>query len=84
MALYVDATGPTGNIRAIFQCICHAGLNQTIEKCKFGVREVDFLMITVLSEGVPPQTHKNQNFLIKMGFFLSKKALQRHLASINY
>ena len=50
-----NATDFTRNIRAVFQCIRNAGLKFTIEKCHFGVRQVEFLGRTISSEGVSPQ-----------------------------
>ena len=38
-----NATDLTPNIRAVFHCICQAGLKLTIEKCVFGFRQVEFL-----------------------------------------
>ena len=55
-----------------------------IEKCHFGVRQVEFLGRTISSEGVLPQSHKIQNSLNKLRFPKSKKALQRYLGSANY
>ena len=72
-----NATDLTGNIRALFKCIREAGLKLTIEKCHFGVRQVEFLGRTISSERVLPQSHKIQNFLNKLRFPKSKKALQR-------
>ena len=88
-AQYVDdigsaANNATRNIRAVFKCIRLAGLKLTIEKCHFGVRQVGFLGRTFSSEGVSPQSHKSQNFLSKLGFPKSKKALQRYLGFVNY
>ena len=37
-----NATDLTRNIRAVFKCICQAGLKLTIEKCHFGVRQLSF------------------------------------------
>ena len=71
-----NATDITRNIRAVFKCILNAGLKLTIEKCHFGVRQVELLGRTISSEGVLPQSHKNQNFLNKLRFPKSKKALQ--------
>ena len=71
-----NATDLTRNIRAVFQCIRNAGLKPTIEKCHFGVRQVEFLGRTISSEGVSPQAHKIQTFLAKLRFPKSKKALQ--------
>ena len=79
-----NATGFTRHIRAVFQCIRQAGLNLTIEKCYFGVRQVEVLGRTVSSEGVSPQSHKIQNFLNKLRFPKSKKVLQRFLGLVNY
>ena len=38
-----NATDLARNIRAVFKCIRQAGLKLTIEKCHFGVRQVEFL-----------------------------------------
>ena len=70
-AQYVDDIGiaaNTRNIRAVFKCIRNAGLKLKIEKCHFGVRQVECLGRTISSEGVLPQSHKIQNFLNKMRF----------------
>ena len=91
-AQYVDDTGIAANnatdlsrnIRAVFKCIHNAGLKLTIEKCHFGVRQVEFLGRTISSEGVLPQSHKIQNFLNKLRFPKSKKALQRYLGFVKY
>ena len=74
-----NATDLTRNIRAVFQCIRNAGLKLTIEKCHFGVRQVEFFGKTVSSEGVSPQA---QNFLNKLRFPKSEKALQQYLGFI--
>ena len=79
-----NATDLTRNIRAVFKCIRNARLKLTIEKCHFGVRQVEFLGRTISSEGVLPQSHKIQNFLNKLRFPKSKKALQRYLGFVNY
>ena len=79
-----NATDLTRNIRAVFQCIRNAGLKLTIEKCHFGVRQFELLGRTISSEGVSPQAHKIQNFLNKLRFPKSKKALQRYLSFVIY
>ena len=79
-----NATDLSRNIWAVFKCIHQAGLKLTIEKCPFGVRQVDFLGRTISSEGVSPQSHKIRNFLSKLIFPESKKALQRYLGFVNY
>ena len=79
-----NATDFTRNIRAVFKCIRQAGLKLTIEKCHFGVREVEFLGRTISPEGISPQARKIQNFLAKLRFPKSKKALQRYLGFVNY
>ena len=79
-----NATDFTRNFRAVFQCIRNAGLKLTIEKCHFAVRQVEFLGRTFSSEEVSPQAHKIQNFLNKLRFPKSKKALQRYLVFVNY
>ena len=79
-----NATELTRNIRAVFKCIRQAGLKLMIEKCHFGVRQVEFLGRTIRSEGLSPQTHKIQIFLNKLRFPKSTKALQRYLGFVNY
>ena len=79
-----NATDINRNIRAVFKCIRQEGLKLTIEKCHFGVRQVEFLGRTISSEGVLPQPHKIQNFLSKLRFPKPKKALQRYLSFVNY
>ena len=79
-----NATDLTRNIRAVFKCIRQAGLKLTIEKCHFGVRQVEFLGRTISPEGVSPQARKIQNFLAKLRFPKSKKALQRYLGFVNF
>ena len=53
-----NARDLTRNIRAVFIFIRQAGLELTIEKCHFGVKQVEFLGRTISSEGVLPQSHK--------------------------
>ena len=61
-ARYVDdigiaaniVTDLTRNIRAVFKCICQAGLKLTKEKGHFGVRQIEFLGRTISSEVVSP------------------------------
>ena len=78
-----NATDLNRNIRAVFKCIRNAELKLTIEKCHFGVRQVEFLGRTISSEGVLPQSHKIQNFLNKLRFPKSRKVLQRYLGFVN-
>ena len=83
-AQYVDDIGIAANnatdlarkIRAVFKCIRQAGLKLPIEKCHFGVRQVQFLGRTISPEGKSPQAWKIQNFLDKFRFPKTKKALQ--------
>ena len=79
-----NATDLTRNIRAIIKCVRQAGLKLTIEKCHFGVRQVEFLGRTISPEGISPQARKIQNFLDKLRFPKSKKALQCYLGFVNY
>ena len=75
------ATDLNRNIRAVFKCILHAGLKLTIEKCHSGVKRNDYLERTTSQEGFSLQAWKIQNFLDKLRFAKSKKALQRYLVS---
>ena len=79
-----NATDFSRNIRAVFKYIRPAGLKLTIEKCHFGVRQVELLGRTISPEGISPQAQKIQNFLDKLRFPKSKKALQRYLDFVNY
>ena len=79
-----NTTDFTRKIRAVFQCIRSARLKLTIEKCHFGVRQVEFLGRTFSSEGVSPQTQRIQIFLNKLRIPKSKKALQRYLGFVKY
>ena len=79
-----NATDLTRNIRAVFKCIRQARLKMTIEKCHFGVRQVEFLGMTISPDGISPQARKIQNFLDKLRYPKSKKALQRYLGFVNY
>ena len=79
-----NGTDLTRNIRAVFKCIRQAGLKLTIEKCHFGVRQIEFLGRTISPEGISPQARKIQIFLDKFRFPKSKKALQRYLGFVNF
>ena len=79
-----NATDLTRNIRAVFKCIRQAGLKLTIEKCHFGVRQVQFLGRTISPEGISPQARRIENFLDKLRFSKSKKALQLYLGFVKY
>ena len=79
-----NATDLTRKLRAVFRCIRQAGLKLTIEKCHFGVRQVEFEGRTISPEGISPQARKIQKLLDKLRFTKSKKALQRYLGFVNY
>ena len=79
-----NATDLTRNFRAVFKCICQAGLKPKIEKCHFGARQVEFLGRTIPSDGVSPRSRKIQNFLNKLRFHKHKNALQRYPGFVNY
>ena len=79
-----NTTDLTRNIRAVFKCIRLAGLKLTVEKCHFGVRQVEFLGRTNSPEGISPQSRKIHNCLDNLRFPKSKKALQRYLGFVNY
>ena len=79
-----NATDLTRNIRAVFKCIRQAGLKLAVEKCHFGVRQVEFLRRTISPEGISPQARKIQKLLDKLRFPKSKTALQRYLGFVNY
>ena len=80
----IHASNRTRNIRAVFKCNRRAGLKLTIEKCHFGVTQVEFLRRKISPEGFSPQARKIHNFLVKLRFPKSKKALQRYLGFVNH
>ena len=53
-------------------------------KCHFELQELDFLGRTITTKGVAPQKQKITNFLEKLKFTRSKKALQRYIGFLNY
>ena len=92
-AQYVDDIGIAANtteqliknIKAVFfKCIRKAGLKLTIEKCHFGVTQIEFLGRTITPDGVAPQDQKVKNFLSEVRFTTSKKQVQKYIAFVNY
>ena len=63
-----NATDFTRNIRAVFKCIRPAGLKLTIEKCHFGVRQVEFLGRAISPERISPQAQKLKISLTNFDF----------------
>ena len=69
-AQYVDDIGIAANYstqhcifnKTVFECIRNAGLKLTMAKHHFGVKQVDFLGLTITSEGVSFQTEKVKQF----------------------
>ena len=55
-----------------------------MSKCPFGVKQVDFLGRTITPEGVALQSVKVKNFLSKLKFLKSKKAVQMCIGFLNY
>ena len=72
-AQYVDDIGIAANsvtqlirnIRAVFECIRQAGPKLSIDKCHFGVTEVEFLGRTITQQVIAPQDHKIQKIFSK-------------------
>ena len=91
-AQYVDdigiaansATQLIQNIRDVFKCLRNAGLRLSMDKCQFGAQQVEFLGRTISPARIAPQDHKITNYLEKLNFPKSKKALQRYLGFVNY
>ena len=86
-AQYVDDIGIAANtteqliknIRAVFKCIREAGLKITIEKCHFGVTQIEFLGRTITPDGVARQDQKVKNFVSKVRFLNSKNKFKNIL-----
>ena len=86
-AQYVDDIGIAANdtkqlcinIKTVFECIRNAGLKLSMSKCHFGVKQVYFLGRTITPDRVAPQADKVKDFLSKLRFPKSKKALQRYI-----
>ena len=79
-----DSTQLSIIIKTVFECIRKSGLKLTMAKCHFGFRQIDSLGQTITPEGVSPQTEKIKQFLQKLKFLKSKKALQRYIGILNY
>ena len=79
-----NAADLTRNIRAVFTCIRQAGLELTIRKCHFAVRQVEFLGRTFSPGGISPQARNFQNSLDNLRFHKSKETIQRYLVFVNY
>ena len=79
-----DAEHLIANLRATFKCIQEAGLKLTMHKCHFGATEIDFLGRTITPQDVKPERQNVQNFLEKIKFPKSKKALERYLGFLIY
>ena len=90
-AQYVDDIGIAANdtkqlcinIKTVFECIRNAELKLFMSKCHFGVKQVDFLGRTITPNGVAPQADWMADFLSKLRFPKSKKALQRYIGFLN-
>ena len=80
----IAANKATDFNRAVSQCIRQAGLKLTLEKCHFGVRQVEFLGKTISLETLSPQAGKIHTFLNKLRFPQSRQALQRYLEVVKY
>ena len=72
------------NIRALFKCIGEAGLKLTIEKCHFGVTQVEFRCRTITPDGVTPQDQRVKNFLSRVRFPKSNQQVQKFIDFVNY
>ena len=72
------------NFKTVFECIRNAGLKLSMSNCHFGVKQVDFLGRTITPDGVAPQVDKVKDFLSKLRFPISKKALQRYIGFLIY
>ena len=81
-AQYVNDIGIAAN-NCVFECIRNAGLKLFMSKCHFGVKQVDFLGRTITPDGVPPQANEVKDFLSKLRFPNSKKALQRYIGFLH-
>ena len=67
------------SIRVVIKCFRLAGLNLTIEKCHFEVRQNEFFIKTSSPEGISPQVRQVHTFLDKLSFPISQNALQQYL-----
>ena len=69
-------------IGALFKCIRKAGPELTIEKCHFGVTQVEFLG-GVTTDGLAPKNYKITNFLSKVRLPKSKMQ-KKNVGFVNY
>ena len=73
----------TQNIRAVLKCFRRAGSKLTIE-CHSGVKHDEFLERTISPEGISPHARIIRDFLAKLRFSKSNKALQQYLGLVNF
>ena len=93
-AQYVDDIGIAANateqliknIKAVFKCVRKARLKLTIEKCHFGVTQVEFLGRTITPDGVAPQDQRPKSQKLSFQSPLSKvqKVVQNYIGFVNY
>ena len=72
------------NLLAGFNCIRRAEVKLTMERCHFGVRQVEIPGGTIPLEGTSPQARIARNSLDKLRFTKSKKTLNLYLGFENY
>ena len=72
------------NNRAVFECIRQAGLKLSIDKCHFGVTEVEFLGRTITPQGIAPKTIKYKKSWHMYDMRNKKKQVQRYIGFVNY
>ena len=66
------ATGLNPNIRAVLKSISHTGMELAIKKCRFPIRQVEFLPRFISPEKFSPRAREIQIFLSKLRFSNSK------------
>ena len=71
------------NTREVFQCIRHEKLKLAIEKCRFRVRQIEFLVRPISPEGISPKLGRFTTFLT-ISHSPNKKTFQRCLGFVNY
>ena len=77
-----NATNFTRNIPAVFKGIRQAGWKLTLEKCHFGVRQVECFGRTISSERVSPQARNSEPSKLRIP--KSNSTIQRYLWVVKF
>ena len=89
---YVDDLGTAAhtfeelldNLRRIFECIRKSGLKLTVQKCEFGLSEIQFLGSSITTQGMSPNREKVEKFLKSLKMPKTPKQIRRFIGFFQY